>query len=270
VQSDRSNEWEKPEHNGEDEMPHVTLRTQQECEDFVRGLCFMAAGGGGEPRGGLELLLHQVGAGREVEWVDIDALADGAWTAVVARMGGRSGESDSNEELAALGCDKQKHDSLGLMVASVQALEAHLGSKVEALVPIEIGAGNVPRPVVAAMELGIPVLDGDYSGGRAIPELSQATPEISGVSICPLAFVTRWGDVMILKDTVSAAMADRIGRLLILASYGRIGLSCYPMQIRDVKEVLAGGTLSRALRVGQVIREAREKGGDPVAAAIGN
>ncbi len=245
----------------------MVLRTRQECEDFVRGLCFMGAGGGGPPKGGLKLLLAQLEAGRAIEWVDVDSLPDEAWTATVAGMGGRGGEGPE-EELIKLGCIKEKYDALGLMVAAVQALEDFARVKVEAIVPGEIGGSNVPAPIAAALELGVPVVDGDYAGGRAIPEVPQTIPEMRGVPVCPLSFVTRWGDVLILKDTVSTAMADRIGRMINLASYGFIGFSWYLMQVKEVKGVLAAGTLTRALRVGQAIREAREKGADPVAAAV--
>lgn len=249
-------------------MGNVVLRTRQECEDFVRGLCFMGAGGGGRPKKGLKLLLDQLEAGREIEWVDVDSLPDEAWTATVAGMGGRGGEGSTEKELAELGCVEEKYDSLGLMVTAVRALEDSAGVKAEAIVPGEIGGGNVPAPMAAALELDLPVVDGDYAGGRAIPELPQTIPEVHGMPACPLSFVTRWGDVMILKDTVSTAMADRIGRMMTLAVYGGVGISWYLMQIKDVKEVLAAGTLTKALHVGQAIREAREKDTDPVAEAV--
>jgi len=245
-------------------MSNVVLRTRQECEDFVRGLCFMGAGGGGRPERGLKLLLDQLEAGREIAWVDVDSLPDETWTATVAGMGGRGGEG-AEEELAKLGCVEEKYDPLGLMVAAVRALEDFAG---EAIVPGEIGGSNVPAPIAAALELGVPVVDGDYAGGRAIPELPQTIPEVHGVPVCPLSFVTRWGDTLVLKDTISTAMADRIGRMMCIAAYGGVGISWYLMQIKDVKKVLATGTLTKAYRVGRVIREARESGADPVAEAV--
>ena len=249
-------------------MGNVVLRTEQECEDFVRGLCFMAAGGGGRPELGLKLLLDQLEAGREIGWVDIDSLDEEAWTATVAGMGGRGGSGGTEEELGELGCVEEKYDPLGRMVAAVQALEDDAGVKVEAIVPVEIGASNVPAPVAAALELGIPAVDGDYAGGRAIPEVPQTIPEVRGVPVYPLSYVTRWGDAVILKDTVSTAMADRIGRLIIVAAYGGVGMSCYLMPVKEARELLAAGTLTKALEVGRVIREAREKGADPVAEAV--
>jgi DUF917 family protein len=249
-------------------MGNVVLRTKQECQDFVRGLCFMGTGGGGPPKLGLKLLLDQLEAGREIECVDIDSLPDDAWTATVAGMGGRGGTGGTEGELEQLGCVEEKHDPLGRMVGAVRALEDYAGVKVEAIVPVEIGASNVPAPVAAALELGVPAVDGDYAGGRAIPEVPQTIPEIRGVSVCPASFVTRWGDVLILKDTVSTAMADRIGRMIIVAVYGGMGISCYLLQVKEARELLAAGTLTSALQVGQAIREAREEGADPVAAAV--
>ncbi len=249
-------------------MGNMILRTERECEDLVRGLCFRGAGGGGRPKGGLKLLLDQLRAGREIKWVDVDSLPEEAWTVTVAGMGGRAGEGGSEEELAALGCVEEKYDSLGLAVAAVRALEDFAGIKVEAIVPGETGGSAVPAAIAAALEFGVPVVDGDYAGGRAIPEVPQAIPELRGVSVCPMSFVTRWGDIVILNDTVSTAMADRIGRMITLASYGGIGFSWYLMQVKKAKEVMATGTLTKALHVGRVIREAREKGIDAVAEAV--
>lgn len=249
-------------------MDKVVLRTEQECEDLVRGLCFRGTGGGGGRKEGLKLLLDQLGSDREIEWVDLASLPDEAWTVTVAGMGGRAGEGGAEEELAALGCVEEKYDHLGLMVAAVEALADSAGAKVEAIVPGETGASAVPGAIAPALELGLPVVDGDYAGGRAIPEVTQCLPEIAGVPICPMSFVTRWGDVVILEDTVSTAMADRIGRMITLASYGSLGFSWYLMQAKDVRDVLAVGTLSDALQVGQAIREAREKGSDPIQDAV--
>jgi DUF917 family protein len=249
-------------------MEKMKLESPQDCEDFLRGLCFMGAGGGGSPERGRRLLLEQLQRGRQISWVNPHTLPAEAWTATVAGMGGRAGPTDTREELAALGCTSEKHDALGRMVAAVQALEESAGVGVEAIVPVEIGASNVPAPIAAALELGVPLVDGDYAGGRAIPEVPQTIPEVLGTSVCPMSFVTRWGDVVVLEETVSTAMADRIGRKIIGAVYGGVGVSCYLLQVKEATRLMATGTLTQALRVGRAIREARESGSDPVAAAI--
>ena len=40
------------------------------------------------------------------------------------------------------------------------------------------------------------------------------------------------------------------------------------MWVKDAKELVGGGTLSRALKLGKKIQQAREKGTDPVAEAV--
>ena len=70
-------------------MPTSTLKTKQECEDFVRGATFFGVGGGGPPARGNQLLAEQLDAGRAISWVDISEIADDAWTVCPFGMGGR-------------------------------------------------------------------------------------------------------------------------------------------------------------------------------------
>jgi len=62
-------------------------------------------------------------------------------------------------------------------------------------------------------------------------------------------------------------MADRMGRMLSAAAFGGIAFAAYLLQAKDVARMITQGSLSLALTLGRIIREAREKGRDPVAAA---
>jgi DUF917 family protein len=215
----------------------------------------------------LEILLDELEAGREIRWIDANSLTDDSWSVMTCGIGGRHDQGGTAEELAALGCFEDKYDELGATVAAVRALQDSEGVTVEAIVPGETGASAVAVAIGVGLELGIPVVDGDYAGGRAVPEVDQGIPEFRGVQFCPMALVTRWGDVMIVRDTVSLAMADRITRMMTLASYGVVGACWDLLQVKQAKELFAACTLSKSLRLGKVIREARETGADPVAEA---
>ncbi|HUW97192.1 MAG TPA: DUF917 domain-containing protein [Anaerolineae bacterium] len=249
-------------------MSDTVLRNQQECEDFIRGLCFGATGGGGNPQLGLEILLDQLASGRSVSLVDASSIPDEAWTVMTCGIGGRDDQGGTEEELAALGCFEDKYDELGATVAAVRALQESEGVRVEAIVPGETGALAVSVALAVGLELGVPVVDGDYAGGRAVPEVDQGIPEFRGVPFCPMALVTRWGDVTIVKDTVSLGMADRIGRMMTLASYGAVGACWDLFPMKQAKGLLVPGTLSKALHIGRVVREARERGADPVGETV--
>ncbi|MFQ6014480.1 MAG: DUF917 domain-containing protein [Anaerolineae bacterium] len=243
-------------------MGSRTLRTRQECEDFIRGLTFLGTGGGGDPKRGLDLLLAELEAGREVGWVDMAELPDEAWTAIVAGLGGRPPkEGPSAEEMARIGLVEPRPENP--LVVAVQELAAYAGVELEAIMPGEIGAGNVPAPLAVARQLGVLAIDGDYAGGRAIPELGQTIPEVYGKPLFPMATVDRWGNICIVKEAVSTAMADRIGRMLAVAAFGGIAFAAYLMPAREAKEVMIQGTLTQAYQVGRALREAVEKGLDP-------
>jgi len=243
-------------------MATMILRTRQECEDFIRGLTFLGTGGGGSPERGLDRLLAELEAGHEIGWVDIADLPDEAWTATVAGLGGRPPkDGPSVEELARIGLIEPRADNP--LVVAVQELATYAGVELDAIVPGEIGAGNVPAPLTVARQLGVPAVDGDYAGGRAIPEIGQTIPEVLGTPLFPMATVDRWGNICIIKEAVSTAMADRIGRMLAAAAYGGIAFAAYLLPVREAKEVMIQGTLTQAYQVGRVLREAVEKRLDP-------
>ena len=248
-------------------MPTQTLTTPQQIEDFVHGLTLLGTGGGGGPaENGIKTLMAEHDAGRKMGWVDIDELSDDAWTVTVAGMGGRPPkEGPSTAELATLGLVIEKYPWRTTLPQAVRELAEYKDVQIEAIVPIELGSGNTPGPMLVANQLGVPTLDGDYAG-RAIPELTNCKPEIFGVPIAPIAFVDKWGDVVLVRDVASTEMADRIGRMLCLAAYSGVGIACYLLQVKDVKRCFVRGTLSKSLALGAARRAALEAKRDPVSA----
>ncbi len=245
----------------------TVLRTKQDCDDFVRGLTFLGTGGGGAPERGLKFLLERFDAGDSLGWISIEDLPAETWTATVAGLGGRPPkDGPSQAELTQLGLTTTKYENT--LPVALSELAAYAGVELGALVPGEIGAGNVPVPLATAAAMGLPTVNGDYAGGRAIPELSQTIPEVMGKSLFPVVMVDRWGDISIVKSGVGAQMADRIGRMLAMAAYGGVAFACYLMQVKEAKEMMSRGSLTQALQIGRAIRAAREQGQDSASAIV--
>jgi uncharacterized protein len=201
-----------------------------------------------------------------VAWVDIDTLPDDAWTVTVAGMGGRAPkEGPPAAELQALGLVTEKYPFRTTLPTAVKELAAYKGVTISAIIPIELGSGNTPGPMLVANQLGLPTLDGDYAG-RAIPELTNCKPEIFGQPITPIAFVDKWGDVVLAPKTASTEMADRLGRMLCLGAYSGVGIACYLLQAKDARRLMVRGTLSKSLALGEARRQALEAGTDPAEA----
>src|SRR5947207_3007118 len=126
-------------------------------------------------------------------------------------------------------------------------------------------------PMDAAMHVGAAIVDGDFAG-RAIPELCQTSAAIAGMSFAPGAIVDPWGNVLLVKQTASELLTERIGKLVSIATkLPDMKASCahagFLMSGKDLKRVAVPGGITRALAVGRAIRAAKAGGADPVAAA---
>ncbi len=247
------------------------VRTVEDVHDLVHGLTLLGTGGGGRPEQGLESLLPHVQAGGAVSWADPNAIPDDAWVCSTFGMGSIAPtKSLSTEERRALGYPAEWTVARP-MVRAVRELEAYTGKKVAAIVPFELGAGNTATPMDAAMHVGAAIVDGDFAG-RAIPELCQTSAAIAGMSFAPGAIVDPWGNVLLVKQTASELLTERIGKLVSIATkLPDMKASCahagFLMSGKDLKRVAVPGGITRALAVGRAIRAAKARGADPVAAA---
>lgn len=243
------------------------LSNNQDIEDFVRGITFMGTGGGGRPELGIRRLKDVLNDGQPIQWVNVDDIDDEAWTCSVFGMGSIApSKSDKN----IFGLNKKVEVRPNVRV--VKELEKIAGVKIEAVVPFELGGNNTSVAVNAAMKLGLKLPDGDYSG-RAIPELTQALPVINGLSAVPLAICDEWGNVVHVMETPSNASAEGIGKMIsIVTKSADMDALCahaaFLLRGKDMKKHIVRNTLTRAFRLGYKIRQAREKGIDPIEKVI--
>lgn len=235
-----------------------------DVEDLLRGTNFLSASGGGEPTVQRELLNDDLSRGLELRWTSLDDLPAGELVCTACFSGSIAPEvfEASPEASGIAGPDRIVRP----LVASVQALEEELGRKVSAICSIEIGGINTPAVLDAAANLGIAMVDGDYAG-RAIPELHATGLHLSGAEVLPWASVDEYGNSVVIRRAASNAFAERIGKFLAQASFGLIGCALAALPAQEVKQIYVPGTISESLRLGRAIREARESGMDPVAAA---
>lgn len=247
-------------------MPYGKLETLQDCEDFVQGCLFMGTGGGGSVNWGMGMLKDALDEGIALEWVDVEDIPDDVWTVTTYGMGSIAPVSQETlDEIERVGLvDKFGNRS---MEEAIKELEKYLGRPIGCVVAAELGAGNSPAPLVSGARLGISVVDGDYAG-RAIPDEMQGTPYLFGKHSWPFASVDQWGNVAIVKYTVNPYMLERIGKMLAVAAFGKTTMAATPLPANEMKEIVLRGTLTKCLAIGRAMRQAREKGEDPIDAAL--
>lgn len=247
-------------------MAKTILKNRTDIEDFVRGCTFLGTGGGGSPVNGVESLMSELEKGNEVGWIDIEDLEDEATTCCPFLMGSIAPHTEEiMKEMEWFGLDNRLYSDKGILAEAVKELGNYTGKEINALVPIELGGGNTPGCIAAGISIGIPTVDGDYTG-RAIPEIQQTTPYLHDKQLMPYTSVDVFGNSSIVTGAVNYLFAERMGKMISAASYGLTGDAGFVMSGKETKDIIIPGTLTQCLNIGRVIREAREAGNDPVQA----
>lgn len=244
-------------------MPSYILKNKQDVEDFVRGVTFMGTGGGGDPKLGLDFLIKALEEGYKLSWVDISEINEEEWVAMPFYMGSIAPISEENlKKLEEMGLGEPTVERP--LIKAVQELEKYKQIKLGALIAGELGGSNTPAPLDTAARLNKVFIDGDFAG-RAIPELTQATPCVKNKSICPLVMCDLWGNVNIIESAINFGMVEEYGRSIVMVTNQMTGNIGFLMKVKELKEVMIPGTLTDSYVVGKTIREAREATGhDPV------
>src|SRR2546421_4843672 len=139
-------------------------------------------------------------------------------------------------------------------VASLRALEAHLGRRAYATMPIECGGINSTMPLVVGARLGLPVIDADGMG-RAFPELQMETFHVYGVPGTPMAITNEFGDCAVIAAHDNRMM-EWVARGITIRMGGSALIAEYSMDGATVRRASIPGTLSLGIGLGRAIREA--------------
>jgi DUF917 family protein len=100
----------------------------------------------------------------------------------------------------------------------------------------------------------LPVLDADGTGGRAVPEIRQDNFAIARKSITPLVAVTPDKNVSVLEHASEAGDIEKFVRAISSKlQSGLVAVIDHPIQVKDAKNVLTLGVLSRSIQLGEYI-----------------
>src|SRR5437870_3985579 len=151
-------------------------------------------------------------------------------------------------------------------VASLRALEAHLGRTADATMPIECGGINSTMPLVVGARTGLPVIDADGMG-RAFPELQMETFHVYGVPGTPMAITNEHGDTTLVTSHDNEMM-EWLARGITIRMGGSSLIAEYSMDGATAKRTSVPGTISLGIAVGRCLRDARARHEDPFESLI--
>ncbi|MFK8048192.1 MAG: DUF917 domain-containing protein [Halioglobus sp.] len=220
----------------------------RDLEHLARGAAFLGTGGGGDPYIGRMLATSAIEEFDMPVIVNAESLADDATVLTIAMLGAPT----VLIEKAACGDDVD---------LAIERMEAHIGRKADALVPIEIGGVNSMLPIMAAARKRLPLVDADGMG-RAFPEIQMVTFGVYGVSCSPVVVVDDHLNSLIIESD-EAKRAEDIVRVSSVEMGCSVIVSSYPMTGRQLKDCAVRGTISLALGIGRAIDLGRREG-DPI------
>lgn len=202
------------------------------------GSVFLATGGGGDPY--LPMLLAKQAL---EEWgpVDLITVADINDNAYIAAIGAVGAPTVSLELLP----------SIDEAPETLNAFESYVGKSVDLLASFEIGGGNSLLPIIAAAKKGIPIIDGDGMG-RALPEAQMMTYAIAGAKPTP-AVARDYAGNLAKFESSSTEIYERHIRSFAMAAGGMIVAVEHPMSGAFIKTAIIPGTVSFAIKLGQVL-----------------
>ena len=119
-------------------------------------------------------------------------------------------------------------------VASLRALEAHLGRTADATMPIECGGINSTMPLVVGARTGLPVIDA-YGMGRAFPELQMETFSVYGIPGSPLAIAGENDETAIIDTGTDNRRMESFARAITIRLGGVGHIAEYAMTGADVR-----------------------------------
>ena len=221
----------------------------KEIEDIALGAAFLGTGGGGDPFIGKLMALDAVDKFGPVELIQPEDVPDGDLIIPSAMMGAPT-------------VMVEKIPNGGESLGALRSLEDRLGKKAFAISPIEEGGINSQIPIVVAAKLGLPLVDCDGMG-RAFPELQMVTFHLYGITATPMVMTDEKGNSLEL-DTIDNRWTERIARSVTVQMGGSALIAIYPMTGARLKESCVRGSVTLAMRVGNTIASAREKGVNPV------
>lgn len=235
----------------------MKILTRQDLEDILNGAAIMGTGGGGELDDGRALIDDALSKGKEFRLVGIDETPDDALFCTAYMLGAISPMSEEEERQY----DSMPRISEPSVMPAYRRFQDYLGREFYGSICCELGGSNTATAFYAAAMSGHCILDADPAG-RAVPEITHSTYYLNGLPASPIVMANEFGEIFISENVVDDERAEHIVRALARVSRNDIAAIDHALELRELRDTIIPGTISKAMYMGQVLREALATGKD--------
>jgi len=232
---------------------------KKDFENIIAGATLLGSGGGGSPKGGMDLINSALSEpSKRIRLVSADSAPDADMVVMVAGIG-------SPMAFLKKGFDVEAVYAFDAM----ERLYGMAGHRASFLVPGEIGGFNLITPMYVAAKKNLPVIDAD-GNGRAVPELETSLWPLYGIPSSPCVLADKKGNVVILytRDPLDSATCELVARYVTAAFENICAFATWTMNVKSLREVSVLNSVSRCESIGKAINEAMTGGRDPVNATV--
>jgi len=236
---------------------------KQDLNDIFDGVVLLASGGGGSKVNGADLLKDILSITNKVPYISHKSLRKNEYAPVLAAMG-------APDAFKKVGFTNAPKNSLLLHQNALQKDFMSSGYsknfKFDYTVPVESGVIAFFMSMLVSVQENLPIVDGD-GGGRAFPSLAMCTFASDNVAVSPAALVSEQsvssGGTSLMFDQNESSVIDDITRQIIGTSgFNNVSsLSSFSMDGETIKKSVVPATITRARKLGKLIRESS---GDPI------
>jgi len=231
--------------------------------DYVTGAVIMGCGGGGSADGGRRMIIEAIDKGHDFRLEELKDIPDDKILCIVAGVGGGVPKEIRDKITKYRELFPRTPDSrLKSLKRAADELSEYIGKEIYSFIAAETGGGNGVLPMYLNALEGRPSIDADCCG-RAKPEMGMSLTNVAEIPITPLSMVTPFMETVILKSAVDDLRAEDITRYVAVVSGGGVTVARCPATVKEYKRGVAMNQVSRCIKIGKAIREAKERGGYP-------
>jgi DUF917 family protein len=137
------------------------------------------------------------------------------------------------------------------MLGCLEAIQTAVRRPIAAVFPLAAANVNGIAPLLAALQVGLPVVDADPMG-RVFPLISQTTLNAAGVGIGPIALMGATGERVTI-EVRDARRAEALVRSATEELGGWAASAMYPCTVSQLRAHGVSGSISRMLALGGIL-----------------
>lgn len=237
--------------------------SEQDIRDIISGCTVLGTGGGGDPEIGLRVLEEDFQKGRTFRLVSLEELPDEGYVASPYVCGAISPETEEERKRY------ERFTEMGMPTPAIafEKLQEYIGEPFYGVISTELGGANTAYALHIGALLDKAIIDGDFAG-RSVPGVQHNSCNICNVPMTPFAVASKFGDTAVFTGVVDEERAEDLIRAMSVVSQNNIGVADHPMRGKILKKSVIPGAISMALRIGQILRQSRADGENPVQSIV--